>query len=179
MNWKDKNIVEKFRNYSVFEYFKHLIPEFDENLNLEILINFLSEDNQSRSDGDEKLGFKREILKTPDTRFNEIFINYHSEINIDSIVWFINKLEDFSINLAQLKELFGNYNMRNLFYDETTEFVFKSQNPIVQFIRTSHGKWLREENSIFKIEDEKTGKVIGEILNPKFHSLTIKFKKIE
>jgi hypothetical protein len=156
MNWSDSNIISEYRNSSLLNYFKNIIPELSPNLSVDELTFFLTDDYNFRNDRNQEPAFKRRIITPSDKKFFEIYINYLSETRINSIVWITNARSGFKFNLNDLQELFGDYKTHYQFYDETTEYAFQSKNTGIAYIHTFHS---------------------ANVQYPEFHYLTVSFKK--
>jgi hypothetical protein len=104
----------------------------------------------------------RRHLKPLDTRFTQIELVYEHRNVVAAIAW------DLEILLAQLTSIFGEPMIKHVPYDNSTDFAFRSENPNIEIIKTTHlGLLTKVKNKdVFKYQDE-TGREI-ELSNPKF-----------
>jgi hypothetical protein len=126
---------------------------------------------------DESKAIKRFYIEPFDKRFWKIFLNFNSERNIESIVWFLDKNECELLTLGELKSLFGNFSFHNVIYDETTSLFFTPiENECVQYIETPILEWVekskdgtlyyKQGNSQIDVDDKyKVSSVILKINN--------------
>jgi hypothetical protein len=105
------------------EYFKNLYDQFRSDWNVESSLEFFGK-GKSNEGTDESKFIKRYYVVPKDSRFEEIYLNFDEQRNIESVVWFFKTDGEDYLTLGQLKELFGAFQIRNIIYDETTAFIF-------------------------------------------------------
>ena len=132
-------------NLSLTEYFKRMEKLIDKSHSLNILTDFFTDEKFTET----KPYLTRRKLVPKDKRFSEIEIVYDEKIK--AIVW------DLKISLTNLTKTFGKPIMHNNYYDESTEFAFRSENLNIEIIKTRHPESLKkldgENNFEYKTEN--------------------------
>lgn len=159
------------------EYFRNIYEQIHNNWNVESSLAFFG--NGKTNEGtDESKAIKRYYIEPFDKRFWKIFLNFDSERNIESIVWFLDENECELLSLGDLKGLFGDFSFHNVIYDETTSLYFTpTDNECVQYLETHILEWVekRKDGTLYY----KQGKVNVEVDdNQKVTSVLFKIKNI-
>lgn len=129
----------------LLEYFKEIYNIIKNDWNVEKSLEYFGEGKSNEEDGEFKV-IRRYYIEPNNKSFSRIFLNFDDNRNINSIVWFFN--ENCSLNLYQLKELFGAYKIHNVIYDETTDFVFFPQkNRYVNRVKASVYEWVEKRTN--------------------------------
>ncbi|MER3329307.1 MAG: hypothetical protein RIF34_06995, partial [Candidatus Kapaibacterium sp.] len=113
---------------------------------------------KSNEGSDESKAIKRYYVDPTDIRFREIYLNFNDSRNIESIVWFMDKVNSELVTLGELRTLFGDFKIQNIIYDETTEVIFTPNlNENVAYVKTSVLDWVerRTDASLYYKKDDK------------------------
>ena len=151
-------------NLSLYEYFKRMEKLIDKSISLNILTNFFTDKEFTET----KPYLTRRKLLPKDKRFSKIEIVYDEKIK--AIVW------DLNISLSNLTKTFGKPIMHNNYYDESTEFAFKSENPNIEIIKTRHPESLKKLNgeNTYKFKTESGNET--KIDDPEFSFIQFSLK---
>jgi hypothetical protein len=160
----------------LIEYFRTMYEKIQSNWNVEFALDFFG--NGKTNEGtEESKAIKRYYIKPFDKRFQQIFLNFNSDRNVESIVWFFNENGSELLTLNELQHLFGAFKIQNIIYDETTELIFiPKNNEHIQSVSTSILEWVqtRKDGTLYFLK-EKNEMNIDE--NYKISSLTFIMKK--
>jgi hypothetical protein len=138
------------------EYFKEMYENARGDWNVEESLKQFG-NGKSNEGTEESNAIKRYYVEPKDKRFEKIFLNFNSDRNIESIVWFFYEKGE-SLTLANLKELFGAFKMHNVIYDETTDLTFRPiSNRFVKCVRSSILEWVetRKDGTMYFIKEKK------------------------
>ena len=161
---KDNLNIDNTQKMILIEYFRNMYEKIQNNWNVESSLIFFG--NGKTNEGtDESKAIKRYYIEPFDKRFRQIFLNFNSERNIESIVWFFDKNKSELLTLNELKSLFGEFKIQNIIYDETTELKFTpNKNDSIQYVMTSISEWIekRTNGTLFFKKDEREIEIGGE-----------------
>jgi len=155
------------------EYFKSILEQIQNNWNVESALDFFCE-GKSNEGTEKSKSMSRYYVKPIDIRFRQIFLNFDSNRNIDSIVWFLDNKECELLTLSELKNLFGEFKSHNVTYDDTTELTFfQNKNKNIKYIKTSIFEWSEREKdgNLYFIKDNLKIKIDDDY---KFSSISFK-----
>ena len=139
------------------EYFRNMFKQIQCDWNVESALKVFGK-GKSNEGSDEAKTIKRYYVEPTDKRFRQIFLNFNSDRQIDSIVWFLDKNEGNLLSLKELKDLFGEFQFQNVIYDETTQLTFLPKgNKHIQYIQTSILEWVekRKDGTLYIKENKK------------------------
>ena len=143
MNIQDHTILSKL---DLKDYFKLMYDSFTNDWKVEAAQELLGK-GRSNQGTEESKAINRYYVKPNDERFDEIYINHDPSGAVDSVVWFIQKALQVKLRIEDLQDLFGEFSIHNVIYDETTVLVFvPTTNPSVASIRTSIPEWVERRN---------------------------------
>ncbi len=170
-----QDILSIGQKNQLIDYFSFIYENVQQDWNVESTLKLFGI-GKSNEDTEESKHIKRYYVKPADKRFNQIYLNFDNSRNVESIVWFMDKDNSELVTLGELVKLFGEFEIQNIIYDETTEVVFTPiLNENVQYVRTSILEWVvkRPNGSLYfkkdhsEIEVDKDYKVSSLILKIK------------
>jgi hypothetical protein len=176
MNMNNLNI-DIAQNLTLIEYFRYMYENAKPDWNVESVLGFFGK-GKSNEGTDESKTIKRYYVEPTDKRFKEIYLNFDSNRNIESIYWILDKKKSELITLSELEDLFGEYKIQNIIYDETTEVIFQpDMNATVQYLRTSFLEWVekRPNGTLYFNEGDREIEVDG---GYEFSGLILKIKTL-